>query len=70
MANFLAIEKYILFILTLIVSYLKLTKLRDIAKRTKTAVIGTSESKLDRTILDPEIYIENYEIPRFDRNRK
>ena len=32
-------------------------------------MIGISESKLDSTVLDPEIYIENYEIFRFDRNR-
>ena len=41
----------------------------DIAKRTKAEVIGISESTLDSTVLDPEIYIENYEILRFDRNR-
>ena len=44
-------------------------ELRDIAKRTKAAVIGISESKLDSTVLDPGIYIDNYEILRFDRNR-
>ena len=32
-------------------------------------MIGMSESKLNSTVLDPEIYIENYEIFRFDRNR-
>ena len=37
-------------------------------KRTKAAVIGISESKLDSTVLDPEIYIKNYEILRLDRN--
>ena len=47
----------------------KIEELKDIAKRTKSAVIGISESKLDSTILDPEIYIENYEILCFDRNR-
>ena len=47
----------------------KTDELRNIAKRTKAAVIGISESKLDSTVLDPEIYIENYEIFRFDRNR-
>ena len=43
--------------------------MRDIAKRTKAAVIGISEFKLDSTVLDPEIYIDNYEILHFDRNR-
>ena len=32
-------------------------------------MIGRSESRLDSTVLDSEIYIENYEILRFDRNR-
>ena len=36
----------------------KIDELRDIAKRTKAAVIGISE--VDSTVLDPEIYIENY----------
>ena len=44
-------------------------ELRYIAKRTNSAVIVISESKLDSTVLDPEIHIENYEIPRFDRKR-
>ena len=47
----------------------KIDKLRDIAKRTKAAVIGISQSKVDSTVLDPEIYIDNYEILRFDGNR-
>ena len=47
----------------------KTDELRDIAKRTKTAVIGISESKRDSTVLDPKIYIDNYEILRFDKNR-
>ena len=34
--------------------------LRGIVKRTKVAVVGLSESKLDSTVLDPEIYIENH----------
>ena len=47
----------------------KIDELRDIAKRKKVAVIGISESKLDSTVFDPEIYIDNYEILRFDRNQ-
>ena len=47
----------------------KTDELRDIAKRTKAAVIGISGSKLDSTVLDPEIYIDNYEILHFSRNR-
>ena len=43
--------------------------MRDITKRTKAAVIGIWKSKLDSYVLDPEIYIDNYEFLRFDRNR-
>ena len=48
---------------------LKIDELRDIAKRTKAATIGISESKIDSTVLDPEIYIDNYEIHCLDRNQ-
>ena len=41
----------------------------DTVKRTKVALIGILESKLDRTDLDPNIYIKNYKIPCFNRNR-
>ena len=47
----------------------KINELRDIAKKTKATVIDISESKHDSTVLDPEIYIENYKILRFERNR-
>ena len=47
----------------------KIDELRDIAKRTKPAVIGMSESKLDSTVLDSQVYIDNYKILHFDRNR-
>ena len=40
----------------------------DIAKRAKAAVIRITESKLDSTVLDPEIY-KNYEILRFYGNQ-
>ena len=32
-------------------------------------MIGLWESELDRTVLDPETYIENFEILRSNRNR-
>ena len=38
----------------------KTDNLRHIATRIKTTVIGISESKLDRTVLDPDIHIGNY----------
>ena len=47
----------------------KTDELRDIAKRTKAAVIGISEFKLDSTVFDPERYIYNYKILPFDRNQ-
>ena len=47
----------------------KTDELRDIAKRTKAAVIGISESKLDSTVFDPERYSDNYKILPFDRNQ-
>ena len=43
--------------------------MRYIAKRTNTVLIGILESKLDSTVVDPEIYIENYKILRFNRNQ-
>ena len=46
----------------------KIDELRDITKRTKAAVIGLWESKLDSTVPDSQIYVENYEILRVDRN--
>ena len=47
----------------------KTDELRDIAKRTKAAVNGISESKLDSTAFDTERYIGNYKILPFDRNQ-
>ena len=55
---------YILFILIS-----KTEELDDIAKSTNAAIIGICESKLDASVLDPEISIDNYKILRFDRNR-
>ena len=46
----------------------KIDALRDIAKRKKSAVIGISGSRTDNTVLDPEIYNENYNILCFNRN--
>ena len=43
--------------------------MRDIAKRTKAAMTGISESKLDSTVLDWEIYTDYYEILHFNRNQ-
>ena len=47
----------------------KLEELRIIAKPTNAAIIGISESKLDESVLEPEIQIDDYKILRCDRNR-
>ena len=41
-----------------------------IAKSTNAAVIGICEFKLDASVLDPQISIDNYKILRCDRNRQ
>ena len=46
----------------------KIEKFRYIAKSTNAAVIGICESKLDGSVLDPEMSIDNYKILRCDRN--
>ena len=48
----------------------KIDELRYITKSTNAAVIGICESKLDASVLDPEISINNYEILHCDRNRQ
>ena len=48
----------------------KIEELRQIAKNTNSAVIGLSETKLDKTIFDSEVSIPNYSLIRKDRNRK
>ena len=48
---------------------LKIDELRYIAKKANAAMIGILESKLHSTVLDSEIYTENYKILHFDRNR-
>ena len=47
----------------------KIEELRIIAKSANAAIIGISESKLDESVLEPEIEIDNYKIIRCDRNR-
>ena len=39
------------------------------AKSTNARIIGISESKLDESVLEPEIQIDDYKILRCDRNR-
>ena len=47
----------------------KTEELRQIAKLTNAVVLGISESKLDESVLEPEIHIDNYETLRCVRNR-
>ena len=47
----------------------KIDELRYVAKLSKAAVIGISESKLDDSVLSSEIQIKNYDLIRSDRNR-
>ena len=47
----------------------KIDEIRYIAERTKAAVIGITESKLDQSIFQSEIQIDNYDLLRCDRNR-
>ena len=47
----------------------KIDELRVIAKKSRASVIGITESKLDKTVLDEEINIDGYELARSDRNR-
>ena len=48
----------------------KIEELRQITKNTNLAVIGLSETKLDKTIFDSDVSIPNYSLIRKDRNRK
>ena len=48
----------------------KINELRHIAKTTNVSVIGISETKLDASVLNAEIDIDNYEIIQKDRNRR
>ena len=47
----------------------KIEELRIIAKSTNAVIIGISESKLDESVLEPEIEIDDYKIIQCDRNR-
>ena len=63
--TFLKIQVYISFTRILTVCY---QRLRDLAKSTNTTSI--CESKLDASVLEQEINIDNYKIMRCDRNRQ
>ena len=48
----------------------KIDEIRFIAKKSKATVIGINETRLDGTIFGAEIYIEDYNIVRCDRDKK
>ena len=48
---------------------LKIGELRDIISRTKPAILGITESKLDSSVSDQEVNISGYSILRSDRKR-
>ena len=47
----------------------KIDKLKYIPRLSNAAVIGISESKLDKSITNSEILIDNYDLLRCDRSR-
>ena len=47
----------------------KFEKLGIIANLTYIAIIGISESKIDKSILEPDIQIDDYKILRYNKNR-
>ena len=47
----------------------KIDELRDIVSKTKPAILGITESKLDKKVNDQDINISGYNILRSDRNR-
>ena len=47
----------------------KIEELQIMVKSTNVAIIGISESKLDESVLEPEIQIDDYKILQCDRTR-
>ena len=47
----------------------KIDEVKLIADRSNATIIGISETKLDNTIMDNELFIEGYDLFRSDRNR-
>ena len=47
----------------------KINELRIVAKKSKASVVGITEPKLDKAVLDEEINIDGYELARSDQNR-
>ena len=47
----------------------KIDELKLIANKSNATILGISETKLDKTIMDSELNIEGYDLIRSDRNR-
>ena len=48
----------------------KIDEIRQIAERTKAAVTGMTESKLDQSIFQSEIEIDNYDLLQCDSKKR
>ena len=48
----------------------KIDEIRLLAIQTNAAILGISETKLDNSIFDSEISIDNYHLIRYDRDRR
>ena len=48
----------------------KIDEIRFTAKQSNVSIIGISESKLDSSILNSELDIDEYDLIRLDRSRK
>ena len=63
-------SRYLHFIHLNVISLIpKIEEIRYIAVSNNVAVIGICESKLDASVLEQEITLDNYKILRCDRNR-
>ena len=47
----------------------KIDEVKLIANKSNATILGISETKLDKTIMDSELHIEGYDLIRSDRNR-
>ena len=47
----------------------KIDEVKLIANKSNATILGIPETKLDKTIIDCELYIEGYDLIRSDRNR-
>ena len=48
----------------------QIDEVKLIANKSNATILGISETKLDKTVMDSELYIEGYDLIRSDRNRR